>query len=340
MKGILKILAYSGLLLCVQPSCVDPIDLPPPSDLTDAIVIQGRAVLGENSRVEMKVSRLFDFSAESKLSLNVRNVVFFDDQGNRMELEPVNQGEYNTPITSASPIQLEVGRSYGVSFSQISNINFGLTEEIVTAPSGELEAETRLETLVDTDISQGSNGMLWELDQTYRLTDSPIDGGTPKTCYITNAVTVNSIPTINLDNLISSTLNSKSIGVLPIDFRMAEGMYLTVKQFSLSEGAAQYWDNVATLVEREGDLFDDPVGLIPTNFVNPTDANDEVFGYFFASREVVSHIRVPESLVGQPVKACPPPPRPAAGSGCNLGICCDCLAGPSNTLDRPDFWID
>ena len=124
MKGILQLIFLGGILLFTQPSCVEKIDLDPPTGLTEAIIIQGRAVLGDNSRVELQVSRLFDFSADSRLSLNVKDVVFFDDQGNEMELESVNQGEYNTPITSSSPIQLEVGRSYGIRLATFDNRSY------------------------------------------------------------------------------------------------------------------------------------------------------------------------------------------------------------------------
>ena len=357
MKNIFKIFLSSGLVFLFLPGCVDQIDLDPPSGLTEAIVIQGRAVLGDNSRVELRVSRLFDFSAESRLSLNVKDVVFFDDQGNEMALEPVNQGEYNTPILPSSPIQLEVGRSYGIRMATFDNrsyessldilndnnpigsVRFAHKEELEANPIGDVVSTTKVETFVNTTLSPGSNGLLWELDQTYQLTDTPPEGD-PKTCYITSPVTVNKLPILRASlESGASNIENNSVAVQPIDFRMAEGMNITVRQFSLSQGAAEYWDNAAVLVEREGDLFDDPVGLLPSNFVNPNDANDEVFGYFFSTKEQISYARVPNSLVTDAVNACPPPPRMEPGG---TTICDDCLAGPNNnsTLIRPLFWIE
>lgn len=357
LNNIIKIFVLIATISSL-PSCVEKIDLDPPSNLTEAIVIQGRAVLGEPSRVEMQVSRLFDFSADSRLALNVKDVIFRDDQGNSMTLEPVNQGEYNTIIDAASPVQLEVGRSYGLELStfdgrsytseldiltennSVQDVSFGLAEEFVENTIGDLESVNRLETFVDTELADGSNGLLWELQSTYRLTDSPINGSDPKTCYITTNVTVNKLPVINLDNLTSGLLQKQSLVRQPIDFRMAQGMNLRIRQFSLSEAAAKYWESSSIIVEREGDLFDDPVGLIPSNFSNPNDANDEVFGFFFATKEVTEVAKVPVSLVGEIGNLCPPPPRPMQGSGCNLGICCDCLAAPISSLKRPDFWIE
>ncbi|MDG2449579.1 MAG: DUF4249 family protein [Saprospiraceae bacterium] len=354
----MKITIWIGIFILLLPlSCVERIELDPPTDLTEAIVIQGRAVLGENSRIEIKTTRLFDFSSESKLALNVKEAIVRDEEGNSMELIPLFQGVFNTPLDENSPIQLKVGGRYSMEITTLDNrtylssfdlltdnspprdISFGPAEQLLPNANGNLEIVSQLETFIDTDINESSEGVLWEIDRTYRLTDSPVDGPV-KTCYLTSAFSLETIPVFTDSDGVTTSLNKHSLGTQNIDYRFAEGMYITVRQYSLSSGGKDYWNAVSSLAKKEGDLFDEPVGLIPTNFENINDPDDEVFGYFFVTKEESIRLRVPDNLIGEVVLPCPPANPPMGMRACNLGICCDCLEGPNATLERPLFWID
>lgn len=121
---------------------------------------------------------------------------------------------------------------------------------------------------------------------------------------------------------------------------MAEGLYYAVKQYSLSPEATIYWQNASLLVEREGGLFEDPVGLLNSNFKNISDPNEQVYGYFFGTHEHIIRIKLPDGFVPSQPMPCPPPPAPSFGGRCNLGICCDCLSDPDATIVQPEYWID
>ena len=344
------------VLLSMPYSCVERIDLPPPAGLTEAVVIQGRLVMGENSRIEITTTRLFDFSAESKLALNVKEAILRDDEGNEMEIVPLFKGVFNTPLDENSPIQLQVGKSYALEITTLDNrtyrssfdvltdnpapksMTFGEAEAFAPSATGSLSRIKQLETFIDAEITENRGGLLWEVTRTYRLTDTPLDSP-PKTCYLTSVFSLETIPTFSSENPI--LLNNYSLGKQILDFRASEGMYINVNQLSLSPEASDYWAAVSSLAKKEGDLFDEPVGLIPTNFENINDPDEEVFGYFFATTEKQIRQRVPEELVRDIPRPCPPinPPQDL-GNQCNLGVCCDCLDGPQATLTRPDFWID
>lgn len=357
VKSIKMMIWMAVTLLLSTLSCVEQIELEPPTDLTEAIVIQGRVVLGENSRVEILTTRLFDFSSESKLALNVKEAIMRDESGNMMELEPLFQGVFNTPLDENSPIQLEVGQGYSLEITTLdnrtyvssfdmltdnmppSNMTFAPTSKLVENANGNLEEVAQIETLLDTEISTETNGYLWEIERSYKLTDSPVDGPV-KTCYLTSQFSLETIEVFGENEAVNAVLNDYSLGAQNIDFRFAEGMYINAKQFSLSLGAKDYWQAVSSLAKKEGDLFDEPVGLIPTNFENINDPSDQVFGYFFATKEETIRRRVPENLIGEVQLPCPPENPPMGMRACNLGICCDCLEGPQATLIKPDFWIE
>ena len=72
-------------LVSMVTSCVEEIDLEAPGGLSNNIVIQGRIVFGDEARIEVIVSRLFDFIADSRQTVNVRDVILIDDDGNGIE---------------------------------------------------------------------------------------------------------------------------------------------------------------------------------------------------------------------------------------------------------------
>ena len=143
------------------------------------------------------------------------------------------------------------------------------------------------------------------------------------------------------DLLSENSIEDYELLITPIDFRVAEGLYYEVRQYSLSPGAHQYWNNINILSEREGNMFDRPVGEIESNLVNISDEEDVVFGYFFATDEQIIGIRVPSELVLEQLPLCPPPGPCLNPIGeCICGICCNCLLLENATTVKPDYWID
>ena len=353
--GVLAI----SLLMITNISCVEKIDLDVPAGLSDNVVIQGRVVLGTPNRVEVFSGRLFDFSAESRFELNLKEVIFMDDMGNEMILDDIAPGTYNTEIKDDDPIKIEVGRQYKLQVTTFDNriyessldvlkpnvvptsMSMGVVEELETNPVGNQIPVDRLEIYIDSKFDQNDQGVFWEIENTYKLTDTPVDlGVVMKTCYITQTATATSIPVLDLNNLLSGEVKDFVLIRHSIDFKMAEGMYFEVRQYSLSEEATNYFQSASILVEREGGLFEDPVGLIQSNFSNINDSEDLVYGFFYATQEEMIRMKVPVELVGAMAPGCPPPPRPSPGPGCNLGICCDCLIDPGSTVLRPEYWVD
>lgn len=357
-----KFFGLSLILLFVISSCLDKIDFEVPSGIGVSLVIQGRIVKSDPSFVEVRISRLFDFSPQSRQPVNVNDVTLFDSNGNEMILTAVSPGLYRQNLDSSSPINPEIGGSYKIRVVTFDNriyestsdllssvgdplaLNLSITEELEPDANGKLVPEPRVLLTIDTEISPESSGMFWEVFNIYKISDSPPDvmAVPQKVCYINELATIRDIYVLDRALIANNQVENIEIAKSRIDFRFREGLFYEVHQFSLSLGASKYWEGVDFLSERQGNMFDGPVGEIPTNFKNVNDESEAVFGYFFASEEAVSRIRVPQSLVGNPTQFCPPPGPSSAGpgGGCIWGLCCDCLLDEQASLIRPSFWVD
>lgn len=74
--------------------------------------------------------------------------------------------------------------------------------------------------------------------------------------------------------------------------RLAYGYSLLVKQYSLTESAYTYYDQLRILGEQEGGLYEKQPLRVKGNFVNSTHPETEVLGYFSASTVVSRRIFV------------------------------------------------
>lgn len=364
----LRFIIFSTVLSCFAlfNSCIDPIEFEVPTGLSESIVIQGRVVIGTPSFVEVNASRLFDFSPESRQPVSIRNLILYDSKGNQMELSTRVPGRYFQELNEGTPIQAEIGTGYRISLETFDNrsyetsfdvlyenqdpisLNVSLTQTSLPDGLGVFVPTDQVTLDITTNVDNTTNGgIYWEVRNVFAVTDTPVSAvapENPKTCYITKTVNVNEIYVLDPTELTSDRIENYQLLNSLIDWRFAEGIYYEVKQFSLSPGAYAYWEAINVLSEREGNMFDGPVGEIPTNLFNVDDPNDPIFGYFFATQEKGIRIKVDQNLIGFVPRLCPPPPERMCnltpGEACTCGLCCDCLLDPQSTIVQPDYWID
>ncbi len=359
-KNIFKALLLVGILVV---SCIDPIDFAVPAGLSESVVIQARVVKGERNFVEVDVSRLFDFSVESRRPVTVKTVVLSDDNDNQMLLETRVPGKYFQILDGSTAIQAEVGRGYKLRVETLDNRIYessldimppnkkpqGLNLAIVTDRSvdnlGNVRDFEKIQITIDTEVNiDADGGVYWELSNTYKVTDQGINDPDDiiKVCYIEETVDVDEIYVLDPTQLRDGFIKNYNLTLARIDSRIAEGLFYNVKQYSLSQGAFGYWNGVNILSEREGNIFDGPAGEINSNFTNINDPNDIAFGYFFATQEEIVRKKAvfPElaniRTICPSEKACFAP----GGDSCICGLCCDCEVDPNATTIRPAYWID
>lgn len=359
-KYTIRISLLLGLLAM---SCVDPIDFQVPAGLSDSIVIQGRVVKGDPSFVEVDVSRLFDFSVESRRPVSVKTVVLTDDNSNEMILETRVPGSYFQVLNESTPIQAEVGKGYKLRVETLDNRIFESTIDIMPtnrkpkdlklaiAPVravdnlGNTTEVNKIKLSLDTEVNiETDGGVYWEISNTYKVTDQGISDpeNVIKTCYVEDNVNVNEIYVLDPTQLRDGNISDYELTFASIDRRYGEGLYFIVKQYSLSQGAFRYWNGINILSERSGNIFDGPAGEIESNFTNINDPESVAFGYFFATQEEIIRQRadLPElegvANICPSEKACFAP----GGDSCICGLCCDCLLDPNSTTVKPSYWAD
>jgi len=360
LKYSIRIILLIGVLAV---SCVDQIDFEVPAGLSDSIVIQSRVVKGDPSFVEVDVTILFDFTVDSRRPVNVRTVILTDDNNNEMILETRVPGSYFQVLNASTPIQAEVGRGYKLRVETLDNrifessidimppnrkpqsLNLSIVPQRAIDNIGNATEVDKIRLAIDTEVNTDTDGgVYWEISNVYRVTDQGINDpeNVIKTCYVEDNVNVEEIYVLDPSQLRDGIISDFELTFASIDRRLGEGLFYIVKQYSLSQGAFRYWSGINILSEREGNIFDGPVGEVESNFTNINDPESVAFGYFFATEEEVIRRRadLPE-LAGIP-SICPSERACFApnGDSCICGLCCDCLVDPNATTVRPDFFND
>jgi hypothetical protein len=203
----------------------------------------------------------------------------------------------------------------------------------------EIESIPVVNFFVDTEINVPNIDqkalLFWRVERTYQLTDSmEIPGFISKTCYITTNLDFDNIHLLNGRELLQDTVANFELTTARLNYHFAEGYYYTIYQQSLTPGAFEYYGRIKELIERTSNLFDAPVGQIPSNLENINDPNDtNIYGYFTAFNQDTVRMYVSPEAVGNPDKLCPQdisffPPRP----------CCDCLVEEGSSIKKPFFW--
>jgi hypothetical protein len=233
------------------------------------------------------------------------------------------------------------------------------------------------------DFTYDSNAyqyLRWELVETYEFHNPVLEGyiydvdrvikPLPDTsywriCWITNelpAIYSMSLTYLDMGGYIRKPLNY----VLNIqeEQKLHHKYSLLVKQYSVSQAAFYYWDELRKTSQEAGGLFDRQPAILQSNICNIRDGDEEVLGYFSMSGMTERRVFAEnvEGIDTTPDKwYCFPIPRGPGGMGyvprAFLPLyfargwmdgqsyfeqvnkhCLDCRAYRNSTHIRPDFW--
>lgn len=350
--------AVIGLICLGAVSCIDKIDFEVPAGISESIAIQGVLEKGDPSVVNIFVSQIFDFTAESRQAIRVRDPKLVDEQGKEILLTEKKIGEYTAVIPKNSEFSIEYGKSYKISLATFDGRKYEssfeklyevaqpdeLTADFIEVDVGDgnggYKKQRQIQFYISTPLmgASGSPGISWGKQRTYKITDSPQNfNDLPKVCYITETIDLVERSIAETGEISGSRIDKFPLYSAAIDYRFAEGYYFTAIQYSLSEGALKYWKNVNELVNRTGNMFESPPGKLVSNISNPNDPKDEVYGYFYVTEAKVARVKVDSTMVGNLPRFCPPK-VPSQSGDCPLAICCNCLAEKGSTTKIPSFW--
>lgn len=350
-------------------SCLDEIDFVSESTINEAIAIQGKVVKANPSYISVTIRGVFNFQDVPRL-LDARLVTVEDESGNIVELPTRADGIFYLEIPDNDPnFKIDYGKSYKINVATFDNRNYTSSlEELLPAPviesltvektqieSVDVNGNTKLFDQITYGIStplkpantSENARLLWEFITTYQFSDSPQSYGNracsptriedeAKTCYITSSPVSNYV-SLNGPALSVDRVDNFEVLNTGISFLYSEGLYLTVSQQSLSQTAYEYWTQVGNVVARTGDLFQAPAGKVITNLVNTEDPRENVFGYFYATKETIRRVYVSPELANNPLLPCPSPP---SEGGQAPNDCCNCSSIANSSTVRPVWWIN
>ena len=336
------------LVLCIGNwQCLDTIDLEVPPEELGGIIIQGKVIKGSTSRVELSINNVFDFTPQSRTPILVRSATVYESGGGSLELERTGLNTYSAIIQddNSPSFPIKYGNSYWVSVTTLTNNTFNSEPEILyEAPKMEglyyeilpdqFTGENRVSFKLTTSIIENNDGNKSKLrflpERSYQVTDC-----NKLTCYVSNLSNVNDLLTIDGNKLSVDIIEDIEVYSAHINSLFAEGYYQHIYMESLSEETLIYWNQIATIVNRSGNMFDAPVGKHISN-ITAADSNPDapVFGYFYATEIDTIRIYVDPVDMGSPTLTCPPakPKQPQCLP------CCGCLGLTGSTDQKPSFW--
>lgn len=358
-RSVVIVLMSSYLLT----SCLDQIDVEVPKSGPEQIVIQGKMVIGAPTRVHVNLSKLFDFTANSRSLITARWVRLYDEDGNYRELEGGSGGDYfltipmddpDFPVRFGRGYYLELatfdGRTYrsdmeaGVQVPRADELTYELVDLPALDPLGRVVPTEHIQYRVSTPLTTGEGNprvhLNWLTEWTFKVNDTPYRPSIEqKECYITQELGVTSFNSLDANALSSDYLEREVVFEGFVVRNYAEGLYFTLIQESLSETAYEFYRQVRQNTERNGNMFDAPPGAVVSNIQNIDDEKDRAHGFFYVTQQDTIRTYVNPESVGSPPFYCPPPNGILTQSGnCADLICCDCLSVENSTITPPDFW--
>lgn len=353
------------VLLGMMASCLDAIDLETPPNNEESLVIQGKLVISDPSIVEVKLSRLFTFTAEGKRPVNAQSVILFDEDNNSIDLEDQGLGSYYLRIPADEPgFQIDLGKSYSIQVKtfdgrtfqsdfekaepvpRIESVDLAIVEREQINAAGTTNLVDYLQYQVSTPLrtseAAGNTRLGWEFQHTFKVSDTPIDRDVEqKICYVTENLNVTDISVIDAEALTADRLENYAVYEAMISRFYGEGLYFSLVQESLSETAYEYFSQVAENTGRTGNMFEAPPGKVITNIRNINDETDEAFGFFYVTQQDTMRRYVSPESVGSPAAYCPPPQGLTRENGsCADALCCDCLSVSNSTVTKPSYWVE
>ena len=296
------LLLFLGLTCCVEPFAIKNVSY------TDILVVDGFISTDvKQHRVALSRTTLISerkFIPEVDAQLLIRN-----GKGEIITLTETEPGLYDTPEIGGAVgerYQLLITTSNGREY-QSSEVKLRSTPGIgkiygrylTNLPNG----EKGIQIYVDTEDQSGStNYFRWDYIETYEV-QAPfasnyewLGGNNYKFRNLPVGICY---PSDTLKNVLIKTtagLDQSKVSEFPVRFIPAESYIMRIRysillrQYSLSAEAYSYWENLRTINESQGSLYDAQPGIIRGNLFSITDIKETVLGYFDASE--VSQQRV------------------------------------------------
>lgn len=333
-------------------ACLDEIDIDPAQRPETGYVIQGKLVMGTPAIVEVKVERMFVYSSNINQAVSDAVVTLVSEEDVRFTIPgtPLN-GVYQAnldpsvfPVAEGKRYRVEVRLSTGdeivsdwdqvVAAPPKGTLSWQFDEIETESADGLVSLVPAISFFVDSPLwnSAGEKAQLrWEFIDAYRITDN-----LSLVCYVENPYQAGRALVLDGTAIAGDTVKNYPLLKDRIGRKVVEGYYLTAYQQALSPESFSYWEEIASLLEREGTVFDNPAGRISTNMRNTQDSTALVFGFFSAFQQDTMRLYLSPEDMGNPDAYCP---RPSNGQPMPpITICDNCIDATGASYNKPFYW--
>jgi hypothetical protein len=301
--------------------------------------------------VEIQETRDAD---RAPIPIETAEVLLFDGEGNREVCNHQENGKYSCPgnvvrgVTGGMyHIEVRLGNDIYRSVPEMMPATILATNQfeweevaIPSTTSAGIDIET---TVLDFDmfaqLPEVSEPVYlqWQFVETFQIreTDFPDPfGAIPLPCFITQNAGVQNFYTLALNEFTGSEYSLESVIQRDIDISFLVKHIFSIQQSSVTEGYFNYLQQVRSLTETTGSLFDPPAGRISGNIEHEGDGLTPI-GFFTAVVTDTTHIAIyRDDIATNIVDVC----RFDVTKFSYPVICRDCLAIPRSTHTEPFWW--
>lgn len=338
-------------------TCVEEIDFNLPSD-TGEIVVDALISTARDTNF-LKIYYTANIGKRAFIPIEDAQVVLRDLDGNSQTYVYSNLPKKQYYFLVPQEINIEAGKSYFLDITTPEGEQIrSEVETIIPVPTidslsyfGSIEnvpldevrtVEQKLFNLIvhTHQPVDGSNIHLnWQVDHAYLAPEkicSPI--APPKTCYIQPPINENQILTRSSDALQALSSISQQVVRLEMDQAFGLAAAFNVRQQSLTNTAAKYWEDVGTILNDAGSIFEAPPAVVRGNLSSLTDPDKQILGLFSAVDEVSKLAFISRGLLGNDFLEKPICGLPGLPEFDLPWECCACTQFEYSSLIPPPYW--
>ncbi|MEM9675879.1 MAG: DUF4249 domain-containing protein [Bacteroidota bacterium] len=335
--------------------CIEPFTFTP-EEPVELLVVDGRIDQSAGPYV-LRLSRTSTFGKPPIPVLDAQ-ITIYDDQGQQEDYTFVRPGVYQS---NGDIVRGEPGRTYYIEIRldeqvyqsrpqtmprliRADSVYFETKVETIVSEEGTITEDRLINVYVDTPAKQQNQDarFRWSSDVNYSVIEpncGPLHS--PKSCYITDTTNTQDIKLFSSENTETNQLSRFLVATDDTrpQYAFSTRYYINIYQFSMTQEAYEYWEDVRIIANQEGTIFDPPPAPIPGNMYNTDDQDETVLGFFEATaidtartvlfRGDLAPLPISD-FCGYAIGSQPSDPR----------ACCGCLLLDNSSLERPDYWDD
>ena len=316
-------------------ACITEIDLDTAGS-DSFLVIQGKITTDKRAfEVTVRESARFSAGPEgAETPVSNALVSITDSEGNVETLTEVNPGVYQTRDDYRGVID----RTYELEITLADGATYrSLPETIFPVPKPDsayiffVDETNDVQVFINTPLlGEGQETYLtWNFESEWRM--SEIGNIFNDICYVKEEIDFGNAPVFSSENITGDYLSDQHVFTRNVDQRFHDTYLFHIYQQSTTKQAYEFWNAVATELNRSGDIFETPPANIRGNIFNVDNPAETVLGLFYTTAVDTSYLFVRGSEVENPRTECRPFPRPP-------DYCGDCLLRDGARTTRPEYW--